>query len=907
MVVRSVRTPPQGSPASFSLRPGATSHARLVPVLAAVALLTAACASSRSGAVLSPNPPPAFVVSHAPLVDILHYDVDVDIDHVAGEVKGQVAIQFQALPDHPVSELELDAVELQIADAWDAEGHALKHSLHDDKLVVQLAQPLPPGSVQEVTLHYSCFPRRGMYFEGPTADDTRRPWHVWTQGETHETRHWLPCWDQPNDRATITLHATVDKSFRTMSSGKLTESRVNEATGRRTDTWVLDVPCVSYLFTLVAGQLGQAEIPGGPVPLLVVADEDKLADAVKNFAATPDFVEFFADYTGQPYPYPKYSQSCVHDFVAGGQENISATTLLVETIHSPSDEPQASSLDLISHECAHQWFGDFLTCADWSHLWLNESFATICEALYRGHVGGEDAYRLCVLAMRSKALAATDELERPIVWSGYKDPEDTFGKNAYEGGAIRLNLLRDLLGASALQRGIAHYVQQHAAGIVVTDDLRRSLEESTGADLARFFDEFLLGPGVPEFRVRLSADERTLAVEQTQGTRGWRPVFHLPVWVTWSRGGKESSARLDVDAASMSLSLDGDGALDWYRFDSHTAVPGRIDQEQSEEQWRAQLRKADDGVSRLLAARWFLGNRDVRADVPTGWRPQPQSVAALVAAAGKDALVEVRVAALAALAQRGATDDPVIAQALLDAAHATDARVREIAAAGLAHHGDTASLPVLVSLVDDPNASVAAAALGALVDLDHPGALALCTGLAERTTKGKLDEAIVRLVSRIDNDEAVLPFELIAARREPMPAVRVAAVEALADLADRDGIPGAGDPDGVIFRQLGESLNDASYRVRAAAASALRQIAQATSSAESEEPEHVPATATPPHTGPSHPGDAARPAGGHAPLAPEMRAAIATRARAAEALLAARRTIEMSADVLTAIDSSAAP
>jgi len=833
----------------------------LIPALAP-AFLLGACTATPADLIRSAaanNPPASVPAVRAPLVDIRHYDVDIDIDHRAGFVSGQVAIEFAALPDLPATALELDAAGIAVSGAWDAAGRELEHSRTGDILRVQLAQAVAPGAVEEVTLHYSCYPRRGMYFQSPTAADPQRPWHLWTQGETHETRHWIPCWDQPNDRATFTLHATVDGSFRTLSAGRLTNSRLNERTNRRTDTWMLDVPCVSYLFTLVAGQLGQAEIPGGPVPLPVLADEDKLADALDNFAATPDFIDYFGAYTGQPYPYAKYAQSCVHDFTAGGQENISATTLFTETIHDPADEPQTSSLDLISHEGAHQWFGDYLTCADWSQLWLNESFATYCEALYRGHAGGEGALRLSVQEMRSKALTATREHERPIVWTDYQDPDRMFGVNSYEGGAIRLHLLRDMLGAEAFQRGVAHYVSSHAAGIVVTADLQRALEESSGADLGRFFEEFILGAGFPELRVRLDEGDSTLFVEQVQAARGWRPVFHLPVSVTWSRGGSEHSARLELDAARATLALDGEGPLDWVAFDSPAAVPGSIDQEQSEARWRAQLRAATDAVARLRAAQWFSGEAEVRADTPAGWQPERASVTALIEATTQDPEPEVANAALLALAGRGSVDDAGIASALLDATTAADARLRETSARGLARHAGDSALPALLTLAEDRNASVAAAALAALVDRDFPGAFGLCAAAAAATDKWKLDEAIVQMVTRIGADERVLPFLVAAARHEPVPRVRVAAVNALSWHAAE------ADPDGTIFRQLGESLNDSNFRVRAAAARGLRAFVDG------------PTTADGPH------------------------------AQAAALLLAARLGIENDPTVLTAINPSATP
>jgi aminopeptidase N len=798
------------------------------PARAAAQLLALALALPLGGCAASPaallraaavaNPQASIPTVRPPLVDIRHYDVDVSIDHRAGHVEGQVAIQFAALPGRRATALDLDAVDMDVTGAWDAAGNELQLVQRGDRLRVRLAEPLEADTVGEVTLVYSCFPRRGLYFQGPTATDRERPWHVWTQGETHEARHWIPCWDQPNDRATWTLHAEVDASFRTVAAGRLTDSRAVERTGRRTDTWEQDVPCVSYLFTLVAGELGQVEIPGGPVPLTVVAREKGLADALANFAATPDFVNFFSAYTGLPYPYPKYAQVCVHDFTAGGQENVSATTLTADTIHDPADEPQVSSLDLISHEAAHQWFGDYLTCADWSHLWLNESFATYCEALYRGHTGGEEALRFCVLDMRSRYLGATAEHERPVVWPRYGSPGRMFGVTSYEGGALRLHLLRELLGHDAFRRAVALYVERHAAGTVVTDDLRRSLEESSGMDLRRYFDEFLLGPGFPELAVRVDEGQSgpRLVVEQVQRQRGWREVFHFPVRAAWSRQGLEHEARLELDERSVTLDLAGEGPLDWVDFDSRASVPGRVEQIQTEEQWRAQLRAASSGLARQRAARWFAGDAEVRPDLPAGWQPEPASLVALAAAAGQDPLVPVAQAALQALAGRGPVADEVVSQALLAGAVAGDPRLREAAAEGLSRHAGESALPVLLTLVEDRNASVAAAALASLVDREFPGAFTLCADTAAATDKDRLDEAIVLMLTRIEHDERVLPFVLAAARHEPASRVRVAAVTALAGLAAED------DPAGTVFRQLGESLNDGNFRVRAAAARGLR-------------------------------------------------------------------------------------
>ncbi|MBM3984892.1 MAG: M1 family metallopeptidase, partial [Planctomycetes bacterium] len=586
------------------------------PLAALLLAVLAACAAPRAagsgGLVPGPVPP---VRLRAPVVDITHYDVRVDIDHRAGLVVGSASVEFRALPDRPATELLLDAVELQVAGVWDESGNELAWELRDHVLRVRLSQPLPPGKPGSVSIDWRCWPRRGLYVVGPSAAEPTRPWHIWTQGQTHEARHWLPVWDQPDDRATHVLAVTVDADFTTMAAGERLGSRVDPRTGRRTDTWGLEVPHPAYLITLVAGQLAESELPSASQPLPVLADPAAQDAAQANLAATDDVLAFFATWTGRPYPYPKYAQCMVRDFTAGGQENISATTLMHETLHAPQDGPQEDlrTEDLVVHEAAHQWFGDLVTCRDWSHLWLNEGFATYGELLWARHARGEDAARAMALAWQRQMTDAERADSRPIEWPGYPEPDALFDTHRYEGAATRLHLLAAELGDETLRRGVQLYLRAHEAGGVVTDDLRAALEQASGRDLSRFFAEWIAGRGFPVVQVRVAddgGDPRLMArQDRPEGSTGG--PFRLPAHVAWSRGGIEHEAPLLLDGPAATLVLTGEGPLDWARFDSRTVVPGEIDELQREEQWRAQLLGARDGVTRLVAAQWFARDPSV--------------------------------------------------------------------------------------------------------------------------------------------------------------------------------------------------------------------------------------------------------------------------------------------------------
>ena len=794
-------------------RRGALRAAGSLGAAATLALALGACASAPPApAALAPPLP-----YEAPRVDILDYEVAVDLDHRARQVDGHVDVTFAAWPGRPASELVLDAVAMSITRVANDQGEDLPWRYDGLRLSVALPRPLEPDERAVIGIDYRCSPRRGLYFVPPDSRDPGRRWQVWTQGQAQDTRYWVPVWDQLDDRATHTLHATVDGGFITMAAGTRRGSSTDPLTGRRTDTWRMDVPHPVSLITLVAGELEVAELPGGPLPLPVVVEPGAMDRARTALAATRDVLDFIGAYTARPYPYPKYAQCLVKEFMAGGMENISATTLFHEILADPAEAPQIDGLDLVVHEAAHMWFGDLVGARDWGHIWLNESLATYVEALYEARLRGVDGLRQTMLRFQRAAVAAEDEQSHPIV-RPWTDPDEMFDEHSYAGGASRLHLLAELLGPDVFQRGVQAYVAAHAEDIVVTDDLQAALEQASGSDLERFFEQWIHGAGYPCFELRLldgaggGADRaRRLLVTQTQGRRGWRSVFRVPVTVAWSRSGVEQSRRVLIEQEKVSVELPGDGPLDWVRFDATTTLPARFDLEQDEAMWARQLAGASDGVTRLIAAQWFAGDPAVLATPrEPEFSPAPESRLALAQAARADALPAVRATALAALAAAPGPDDECAALAL-ELARDADALVRQAAVAALGRHGDHQAIAALLAATEDQNSAVAAAALGALAEREDPGLLTLCQEVAGRTSQHQLDVAVIGLVAGLDDPEA-RRFLLAAARAEPAPAVRAAALRSLG---------GQPDPQDEVWRLAVEGLADTSRLVRAAAAAVL--------------------------------------------------------------------------------------
>lgn len=771
------------------------------PLTFAVCALLTACTAA-------PTRPFAPVAARAQTVDVLHYDIALTIDHEAGYVSGGVDVFFAAL-DQAVHELVLDAVDLNIERVLDEHGQKTGFTKGPDTLTISLPQVLQPGQSTHVHIDYDGFPQRGLYFVAPTGRDPGRPWHVWSQGQSHDTRHWLPVWEQLSDRATHTLALTVDDQFMTLAAGELLGSASWPGRKTRTDSWSMTTPHPAYLITLVVGALGSGELADGSVPLPLVARERDLEAAAHATRYTADMLTFMGDFTGLDYPYVKYAQTFVDEFSAGGMENISATTLYDEGLHAPADEPQLDISGLVAHELAHQWFGDLLSCNDWAHLWINEGWADYVELLYLGSVHGEEAMGARALGYQRAGCQAELDASRPVIWHGYSDPDECFDDHNYNGAAARIRLLADQLGPELFRSCVHAWVAWAAGRQVDTDDLQRVFSETSGQDLGRFFDEWFRGTGYPRFEVQVENGD-VLVARQVQGLDGWREVFHVTLEARWSRGGVEHSARFDCDSAETRVELAGTGPLDWVSFDSAHVLPGTVEVTQSRDAWTAQLSGAQDGVTRLLAAQWFDFHPWVSFEQDHS-DYGPDVLAALSSAARNDTLVDVRLAALSAISFEGGEQ---VVRLVAEMAEDEDARVRELAMRALAMQMPWAPElhALLRSGLNDENSAVVVAAATALAESDEPGLLATLQRLIKSRDAVRLDRDLVELAAALDEPDRI-PFLIGVARQHPERWVRTAAVEGLGTVT--------GPRREAAFRQLCTSLHDESYDVRATAAAAL--------------------------------------------------------------------------------------
>jgi aminopeptidase N len=526
------------------------SSARHVRTILAALLLTLLPGSAAPRSFAPEGTPARYMPTRQ--YDLQHLRLDLAFDWDARTVAGTATNTLVPLLPG-VDSLVLNAAGLEVRKVR-VNGAERPFSLDPQAqtLTVRLDRGYGPQDRLEVAVDYSAHPQTGLYFVGPDRAYPDKPRQIWSQGESDLNRFWFPSWDYPNDRTTTEMVATVKRPLRVVSNGKLLEV-TDQPDGRRTYHWRMDVPHSTYLVSVAICDFTQVSDTwrGIPVEYYVPPGIDE-ATARRSFGDTPKILEFYSQATGRPYPYAKYAQSAVIDYMWGGMENISATTQTARTLHDARAEADFPSEGLVAHETAHQWFGDLLTCEDWSNAWLNEGFADYFTALYMRHAHGEDAFALEMDGLRSSYLhEAERDYERPIVTRRYADPIDMFDRHTYDKGALVLHMIHFLLGEEGWSKGVQAYVERFAGQTVTTPDLQDALEKATGVSLGAVFDQYVYGAGHPELQVRWDYQPDTrqvhLEIRQTQKSG----LFSFPLEVALVGERETVARRLPVAARDV--------------------------------------------------------------------------------------------------------------------------------------------------------------------------------------------------------------------------------------------------------------------------------------------------------------------------------------------------------------------
>ena len=538
------------------------------------------------------------------VVDIQHITLELDVDPKERRVEGTATLRGAMIaPDTSV--VELDAVELQI-DKVTVGGVAAPFRHDGRKLRVELGKPLASGATVVIAVAYHGAPRRGLYFIAPDEGYPHKPLQAWTQGQDEDSRYWFPCIDTPNVKATSELIVTVPSQLFALSNGVLVSDRTDGA--KRTLHWRLDVPHSCYLVTLAIGDFAAIETRWHDVPVVYYVERGREAAAERTLARTPQMLELFSTLFGVPYPYPRYGQVFVADFIFGGMENTSATTLTDTVL---LDERAALDYDvdsLVAHELAHQWFGDLVTCRDWGEGWLNEGFATYSEYIWREHHEGRDAADLELEEWAEMYFGEdSGRYRRTIATKLYDEPIDIFDHHLYEKGGRVLHMLRYLLGHDAFWRSLAYYLGKHRHGVVESRDLARAVEEATGKNVDWFFSQWVIdGAGHPELEVGIRWDGATklasVTIEQRHKLDARTPLFRIPTQMRFRVGDRDVDVPIEIIDAKHVFHLRLEDEPTQAIFDPGRVVLAGVKVDKPEPIWAAELAGATLAIDRAAAA-----------------------------------------------------------------------------------------------------------------------------------------------------------------------------------------------------------------------------------------------------------------------------------------------------------------
>ena len=548
-------------------------------------------------------------------VDIEQFDLDVTPDFKNRRVAGTATFTFRPILK-PLGQLRLDAHDLEISNVTAGSSEIAAWQNTDRALIVTFAEPIAAGEQAKLTVTYEAEPKKGLYFRTPEMGYDPGDTHIWTQGESIEARHWFPCFDAPNEFFTSTMTCRVPEAMVVLSNGRKVSDAVDADSGLRVVKWSQDKPHVNYLITLVAGHFKRLEEKHGDLSMSFWTAPSDFANAANSFRDTKVCMEFFEKEIGVPYPWAKYDQVCVQDFNWGGMENTSQTTLNASTLFSNETENIRSSQGLMAHELAHQWFGDLVTCKDWSQLWLNEGFATYYTHLFAGHKDGLDEMRYGLYRDR-KSLTGRSGDTTAMVNRKYNTPKEMFRKYgflSYGKGSWVLHMLRSQLGPELFRKCVKTYLERHKHGNVVTEDLRSIIEEISGNSFDRFFDQYVFHAHHPELKISYAWDEKTklakLSVKQEQKVDANVLLFHVRLPVRFTVDGQALDRSLHITKTAEDFYFRLAKAPSIVRIDPDVTLLAKLSFTPSTALLHAQLADDSDALGRLQAVELLAKRKD---------------------------------------------------------------------------------------------------------------------------------------------------------------------------------------------------------------------------------------------------------------------------------------------------------
>ncbi len=551
--------------------------------------------------------------------DLLHTKLAVQFDWLKQHVLGEATLQLSPY-FFDSNSLLLDAKGFDVRRVGMINGQDtvdLKFFNNKEQLMITLDRVYTKAENYWIYIDYTAKPAertlggsaaissdQGLYFINHDGKTKNKPQQIWTQGETEANSAWFPTIDKPNERCTQEIFITVQNKFKTLSNGLLNSSNINK-NGTRTDHWIMDLPHAPYLFMLTVGDFAvvKDEWKGKEVSYYVEPEYEAHARAI--FAHTKEMLTFFSERLGVEYPWQKYAQIVVRDYVSGAMENTTGV-IFGDFVQRTTRELIDNHNDkIVAHELMHHWFGDLVTCESWSNLTLNEGFANYGEYLWLEHKYGKDVADHHLQQEMRGYLYTSESDYHDLINFKYNDREDMFDAHSYNKGGCVLHHLRSYLGDEAFFAGLHLYLKNNAFTAVEAHDLRLAFEEVTGEDLNWFFNQWYFSSGHPELEVKYGYDsteqKATMIVEQLQNPAKSPAIFILPLEVDIHFENEKITEKVFITKRKETFYFDAKTPPIVMTLDAKHALLGTITTNKTIESYIFQLKKEATYLDRYNA------------------------------------------------------------------------------------------------------------------------------------------------------------------------------------------------------------------------------------------------------------------------------------------------------------------
>lgn len=549
--------------------------------------------------------------------NLVHTKLKVDFNFEKSQLNGEAWV---TLTPHfyAVDKVVLDAKSFNIHEVKVNDKKA-GFNYSEDQLTVELDKSYKKGEAYTVYIKYTAKPEevkqkgseniteaKGLYFIDPKEEDPNKPTQVWTQGETESSSCWFPTIDSPNQKTTQEIYMTVPNKYVTLSNGTL-KSQVINANGTRTDYWKMDQKHAPYLVFMGVGEFSVVKDSWNGLEVNYYVEPAYEPEAKAIFGNTPEMITFFSNLTGIPFPWDKFSQIVVRDYVSGAMENTTAV------VHAEDAQQKKGQLidnneweSTIAHELFHHWFGDLVTAESWSNLTVNESFATYSVYLWFAHKYGKDKADANMYSDVQTYMTSQSE-DKDLVRFYYSDREDMFDTVSYHKGNAILNMLRDVIGDAAFFEGMNLYLTTYKYGTAEAQQLRLVFEKVSGKDLNWFFNQWYYGNG--HIKMNVTYDYNTINKTVTVNINQKGKVFKFPLSIDIYEETGKTTHNVWVDSAQNSFTFSFNRLPKLINIDAKHVLLAEIAVKKTLDEYIFQFNNATHYLDRRLSLEEIVKNQ----------------------------------------------------------------------------------------------------------------------------------------------------------------------------------------------------------------------------------------------------------------------------------------------------------